>query len=147
MSASVELARRAVACKLWRWMPGMRDRDGRVLVHFPNGTLGPESRFVSTSESMVASAYTWPIVDDRKPTPLPDLDDPATLGGIEHGLLPAEGFNDAHIDAAADRDGTVIYFVVYRPDPVSFPTKWLSAVDEASYSKAEALVAALEAAP
>ncbi len=55
----IELARRAVACKGWRWMPGMRwwteDDRGR-LDNFQPEYMG------------------------RPPGALPDLTDPATLG-------------------------------------------------------------------
>jgi hypothetical protein len=63
-----ELARRAVACKRWRWMPGMlsakglrviqRDRDGYVVWYYQD---------------------KWYIAE-CVPGTLPDLSDPATLG-------------------------------------------------------------------
>ena len=63
-----ELARRAVACKRWRWMPGMlsnkglrivrRDYDGYVVGYYEN-------------LSYIAECV---------PGTLPDLSDPATLG-------------------------------------------------------------------
>jgi hypothetical protein len=50
----IALARRAVACPKWRWMPGMKLTAGLRL-----------------SESLVP--FTFPV-------DLPDLNDPATLG-------------------------------------------------------------------
>lgn len=51
-----DLAKRAVACKHWRWMPGMRLQNGYMLKDEDFPALGDE--------------YGW----------LPDLTDPATLG-------------------------------------------------------------------
>ena len=63
-----ELARRAVACKRWRWMPGMlsakglrvhrRDDDGYVVGYYANHEY----------------------IAECVPGTLPDLSDPATLG-------------------------------------------------------------------
>jgi hypothetical protein len=63
-----ELARRAVACKRWRWMPGMlsekglrvhrRDDDGYVVGYYANHEF----------------------IAECVPGTLPDLSDPATLG-------------------------------------------------------------------
>jgi hypothetical protein len=55
----IELAKRAVACKGWRWMPGMAWFDGRFLQY----------RVQSEAHAVV--------VDEGG---LPDLTDPATLG-------------------------------------------------------------------
>lgn len=55
----ISLARRAVACKGWRWMPGMRTTDGMRVIHDP---------------------YRWPAVPRPLGDHLPDLTDPATLG-------------------------------------------------------------------
>jgi hypothetical protein len=63
-----ELARRAIACKRWRWMPGMlsakglrvhrRDDDGYVVGYYANHEY----------------------IAECVPGTLPDLSDPATLG-------------------------------------------------------------------
>jgi len=55
-----ELARRAIACKRWRWMPGMRYQVG--------GTVG------RLTDSQCKGKL--PLVAET----LPDLTDPATLG-------------------------------------------------------------------
>ena len=55
-----ELARRAVACKHWRWMPGMRYQVG--------GTVG------RLTDSQCKGKL--PLVAETRP----DLTDPATLG-------------------------------------------------------------------
>jgi hypothetical protein len=129
---SAELASRAVADPNWRWMPGMRywlttwDRADMMRV---------------TERADQIEALGRPGSAAR-----PDLDDPATLGCIEHGLLPACGYgSDAHLDCWTDADGVERWTVVYRPDPVS--SRCLSVDETGHASKAEALVVALEAGP
>jgi hypothetical protein len=81
----IALARRAVACKVWRWMPGMRWIVSRVAP---------------------LEDYAGRIVDGGRRAPdgpgLPDLSDPATLGCLlalvreAHGdstLCYSEGLN------------------------------------------------------
>jgi len=61
------LARRAVACKGWRWMPGMLDLWGqRILSVFSSGG--------------VAAVFPAGIAAGVTGSRLPDLSDPATLG-------------------------------------------------------------------
>lgn len=66
---NIELAKRAVACKHWRWMPGMLiaadDDIDRVCIAWEDGML--ECRDIE-------------IIGDQIADVLPDLDDPATLG-------------------------------------------------------------------
>ena len=61
----IELGRRAVACKGWRWMDGMRALDG-------DGACG-----FRLTENSGLPGNPEPVVDDSW---LPDLTDPATLG-------------------------------------------------------------------
>jgi hypothetical protein len=111
----IALAKRAVACKGWRWMPGMRwwteDDRGR-LDDFQLEYMG------------------------RPLYALPDLTDPATLGCLlalvreahprDRGLVPID---------MGDGEWQVI---------LKHERKWSHVVGK---SEAEALVAALEAAP
>jgi hypothetical protein len=118
-----ELARRAVACKRWRWMPGMLsdrglrvtrcDRDGYVVGYYAD------------------LSYIAECVQGS----LPDLTDPATLGcllalvrrswGQGVYLLPDGGW---YVKGARLQDGASIGLGI------------------CATSEAEALVAALEAA-
>lgn len=93
----IELPRRAVACKGWRWMPGMRLQNGYMLKDEDFPTLGDE--------------YGW----------LPDLEDPATMGCLLALVREAWGVR------------------------VDWMT--LARVLGEDATEAEALVAALEAAP
>jgi len=67
-----ELGRRAVACKGWRWMPGMRDMGGNVYLgqraNAPNGV----------HQWCAFERGSWEWHEDE--FGLPDLDDPAALG-------------------------------------------------------------------
>lgn len=69
-----ELGRRAVACKHWRWMPGMVTTDGKRVLAAYKDSLVVASQRNDTSLLMVfrLDAITY--------SPFPDLSDPATLG-------------------------------------------------------------------
>jgi hypothetical protein len=86
MSTMIELGKRAVACKAWRWMPGMLvrstnnyhrparieaiDGDGYGLTIIPDCD-GP----VFSAHHEYGIAGTFP-----RGCTIPDLDDPATVG-------------------------------------------------------------------
>ena len=112
----IALARRAVACRGWRWMPGMRwqtsDDHGRL------DDFQPE--------------YMW--CPDRA---LPDLTDAATLGCLLALVRQAWGDPGMFVRPRGSK---------MRPDWAVF-TGANSDIVCAALSEAEALVAALEAAP
>jgi hypothetical protein len=69
---ALEWARRAVACKDWQWMPGMRDQAGNVY-------LGRRANAPDGVHQWCALGRgVWEWHEDE--FGLPDLDDPATLG-------------------------------------------------------------------
>lgn len=82
--AKINLARRAVACPGWRWMPGMRYRGESW------GAWG----WVRVSERPEHIAALNERAGDDEVL-LPDLDDPATLGCLL--ALVREAWGDAHI--------------------------------------------------
>jgi len=75
----IALARRAVACRGWRWIPGMKLTTGLRL-----------------TESLVWLTY---------PVDLPDLTDPATLGCLLALVREAWGDDEAYAIPWHDEDG------------------------------------------
>jgi len=117
------LARRAVACKGWRWMPGMRG----VRVD------GTTDRIMDESEASTPNADI-----------LPDLTDPATLGCllalVREAFTGADRLWGGRVEVHQD---SRCLFVVVSPehDPNGFLYhRWVSSGE----SEIEALVVALE---
>lgn len=124
-----ELATRAVACKHWRWMPGMLaiDSDGKdrdALVINTAGALIYEDDRGALLEAYVSY------------TNIPDLTDPATLGCLL--ALVREAW-DAPAAVPVYKTGR---WWVSMPHPVK---AWWNTPRE--FSEAAALVGALEVAP
>jgi hypothetical protein len=121
---TIDLARRAVACTRWRWMPGMVtthgqriarvDADGYAVAYYRGGHLQP----------VEADA-------------LPDLTDQATLGCLL--ALVRKAWDDETLSIAWAAGG---WYVVQRVLRAIEALRWIDTATEA-----EALVAALEAAP
>jgi hypothetical protein len=125
--AQVELAKRALACRGWRWMPGMSTSNGgRVFAVDVDGSCqldfgAEEVPFWCTPETM--SKMT------------PEVTDPATVGCLL--ALAREVWSDPYLCAVGDPD------TGWRVDAVTAQVQ-----DLHGYRiEAEALVAALEAAP
>ena len=121
-----ELARRAVACDRWRWMPGMlglSPKAGRWRVEQADLTAlcgagaGPAS---------IHEAGVW----------LPDLDDPATVGCLLALVREAWGDRCLHVGLLPARWGVWTSQNMPLHESVG-----------KGLTEAEALVAALEAAP
>ena len=130
-----ELARRAVACKRWRWMPGM------LAVHHQDyGNNGLDGRVIEIDDSKGAMWIGWgdiylPLFEGS----WPDLSDPATLGCLLALVREAHGAPAAYFMGSVNNQWVVHHFT----EPEAYwksLTKWQP-------TEAAALVAALEVAP
>lgn len=149
----IAIARRAVACKGFRWMPGMR-----AVGKYPNYPVrvhefGENVR--DTDDMAEPEPWGWqqpaPYGDHAYPGPyLPDLRDPATLGCLL--ALVREAYADPALyvrlsDTTRQSDGVRAWEVLGWLDPARSPDGRGGSWRGWGYaSEAEALVAALELA-
>lgn len=119
------LARRAVACRHWRWLPGMR-----------SVSPGGHSRRLDPPPNATGLHPWWTWSEGECEEGLPDLSDPCSLGGLLALVRAAWGKPGIH----ARRRGVGIWAVYADP--------WLKRKPFGrGGTEAAALVAALEAAP
>lgn len=133
-----DLGRRAVACDGWRWMPGMLDEGGDRCLRVETRQLGHYDAIFVASTGDPEGEFC--LESDRESPCIPDLSDPATLGAGLFGLLPAAGVS---LSTEGCPDGQFMGWYRVGDDPID---------DVRPFSgwplgAAEALVAALEAAP
>ena len=72
MSVDVELGKRAIACKRWRWMPGMLTTCRLRVVD------GGADYVIGHRSGPTRDGGGW--IDETPTSRLPDLTDPATIG-------------------------------------------------------------------
>jgi hypothetical protein len=140
----IALARRAVACRGWRWMPGMAI-EGLMLTSTHGLCGAPHGRVLDMRDDdgmQMVSASEYPYDDDGVPeyrwadlTHIPDLTDPATLGCLLALVREAHAVPFLHVSVKISREHG--YQFDCHPHHRG---QWVD-------SEAEALVAALEAAP
>jgi len=139
-----DLARRAVACEGWRWMPGMAGLD-------PLGVPFRVALAHSGGAIVVAGAALMPAYPDALARMVPDFDDAATLGCLL--ALVREAYGDPALyvrlsDTTRQSDGVRAWEVLGWLDSSRSPDGRGGSWRGWGYaSEAEALVAALEAAP
>lgn len=132
----IDLSHRAVACKSWRWVPGMRtdSKFARVVA------VDSDSDVPCAAEEGATNDDCHAVWLDGVPL-LPDLTDPATLGCLLS--LAREAWVDPTASTAATREvGGTRGWIMDCWDPKS-PLNGIGPFK----SEAEAIIAALEAAP
>jgi len=128
--ADLALARRAVACRRWRWMPGMRrfDRYGAARLR------------ASSTRTTWMSEPCEP--GDLTAVSIPDLRDPATLGCLLALVRKAYAPNGGTVSCT---HWVEPHAALWRVWSGIVPGR--AEVHGEAATEAEALVAALEAAP
>lgn len=130
-----ELARRAVACKHWRWLPGMLELESCDRV------FDVDSGVVRMAETdCEGERYYFHVGDEYR---CPDLTDPATLGCLL--ALVREARRDAYINVVRDGGGWFIRTWDSEGNEEVFSLVDGCGLAGSFGSEAEALVAALEA--
>jgi len=127
---NAELAKRAVACKAWRWMEGMAYWFGGIKYRIAYQCPKSETwvAFEQNGEGERQYGITLHLA-------LPDLEDPATLGCLLARLR--EVYESKYVHAEA-----------YEFDEEnSFWSVWASGRSWEADTEVEALVTALEASP
>jgi hypothetical protein len=122
----IELGRRAVACKGWRWIPGMLARDAGWVLH----RIQDDGSALDLSDDILERGWGYSTETLR-----PIFDDPATLGGLL--ALVREAMSAETLYTRPTRTGWTI---------MMGSGKNLGKVSDGT-TEAEALVAALEDAP
>ena len=131
----ITLGKRATACKGWRWMPGM------LAVEWAAPGMGLTGGRPGRVDERWHEVGVW----------LPDLTDPATVGCLLALVREAYGDPSAYVrlsDTTRQSDGVRAWEVLGWLNPMRSPDGCGGSWRGWGYaSEAEALVAALEAAP
>ena len=138
-SELMDLARRAVACRGWRWMAGVRTMAPSGDYYRAVGS-GETGCFVRESDAAIL-AYGGGCAAEQLYNSLPDLTDPATLGCLLALVREAHGTCSALHDAD-DGDWWLVRAASLLDDK-----KRALALTDPHDTEPAALVAALEAAP
>lgn len=122
----IDLAKRAIACKDWEWIPGMKDTDGYIFIGYD---LDGEGCWVKPGDD----GLTWFYMEGR----LPDFSDPVTLQCMV--LLIRKAWNNpyAHVEPWPGNDETKTFWGAWPSGSIFIDSDY----------EDEALVKALEAAP
>ena len=134
----INLGKRAVACKGWRWMPGMKTADAMRVIHDPD--RWPDRPCAIREGGWIDTSPPRPLKDD-----LPDLCDPATLGCLlalvraawRCAVITSPDYD--YDDEEARQGSNVIGWRAVET------VRWTPVGEGAT--EADALIAALESAP
>ncbi len=151
------LESRAVACKAWKWMDGMRfgpTTQGGSFPHVPAGAWYRIEEGCDSIADAVSEGQFGTLDDnnyaDRLARVLPDLTDPATLGCLFVLVREAQGEPSGQLVFRWSHQLARFQWCFDTP-PISeigkTPSEWYPRNRSAGDTEAEALVAALEAAP
>lgn len=134
----IDLSRRVILCKNWRWMPGMKDMEGWRLYREVVGFTA-QDKDGKTVTGWDAIGGEWEYHQVAHFPKLPDLSDPATLGCLLAII------REVYSDPCA-----CVIPIDYGPAGVMWQVRLTAngrQVTERHYTnEIEALVAALEAA-
>ena len=140
---NLELGRRAVACKAWRWRPGM-------LAEYPNAEV-MRVGYKDHEGTDISSKTLDGLHDPGAPRdwPIPDLSDPATIGCLL--ALVREAYRAPTLVAVRLRGSGFSTWRLVVDNAMTWPNhpteEYPDSGSTAGASEVEALVAALEAAP
>jgi hypothetical protein len=143
------LARRAVACKGWRWHPGM------LAICLNDGTayrlIGTDEQPRLSDGTLLPNAAEWTVPGSLAVRYVPDLFDPATLGCLLALVREACGDPSLYVrlsDTTRQSDGVRAWEVLGWLDPSRSQDGRGGSWRGWGYaSDGEALIAALEAMP
>lgn len=139
MTCPNELAKRAVACARWRWMPGMRaSTPSDVPGGRAYGRIVLDANYIVRDHDPVLSVW----YSATRHLWLPDLTDPGTLGALLS--LVRDAWDWPHAFACHDE---VAWYLSSGETGCCVELQTEAGDGERYDSEAEALVAALEAAP
>lgn len=97
----IDLSRRVILCKNWRWMPGMKDMEGWRLYREVVGFTA-QDKDGKTVTGWDAIGGEWEYHQVAHFPKLPDLSDPATLGCLL--ILVREAWKDLTASTAATKE-------------------------------------------
>ena len=126
-----ELARRVVACPRWRWMPGMRLECGDILL------WSDDQHWHCCGDNQNWIRWRHDRIGQAERGSLPDLTDPATLGCLLALVREAWKSPVAQVSPSLPDGYLWTCYINDEAEDRLFREK----------TEAEALVAALEAAP
>lgn len=131
MTEYEEIGKRALLCKHWRWLPGMRTNLGGIVVH------AETEQYVEEGDNRIqgVSVFHGGFAEMLLAEAYPDLKDPATLGCV---LELAREANESFVAVVPGDFSEVSWLILTSEDT------HLMAEYDLPRTEAEAVVMALE---